>query len=743
MASTWTLSPVGRPADAATVAMPCQWQSVGAFAHEDGPFVYAATFAAPPWRRVQLVAEGTFHTAQWRLNGELLGVHAGAWEEARYDLSDRLRAGPNRLEAIVACPPERGRRRHLPIGVFGGWDCLPPDFRPGGMWRPVYLEAAGDVRIEALWLTCERLEPGRAEVVVRARVDARRAVECALSLRLAPPPGRGGASERARLPVRLPPGRSVLALPLTVARPLPWQPWSRSGRAEADLYDLSLCLAPADGRSPAARRSARVGLRTVARDRDGRLIVNGRALFVKGWNYGPSTAHLAEASPAAIADDVRAARGRGLDALRVHGHVDHPALYRAADRLGMLLFQDGPLQWAYAPAAFPEAATALRAILDRLSANPSVVELRAHNEPLDVGTTGERAGREPFARRLSALWGTFVWSENRDVWDRALVAALPRDGGEGLGNGAMLVAPHSGVVARRPGQDTHLYAGWYPQFGPIRNLDVLLRLLPGAGRWLTEFGAQSLPARPTARTFLPARPLPIDWRHAARSRMAQPLLLERSVGLEGLDLDTAIARTQAYQTALHGAYIDRLRARRLEPVAGFFGFLWADAADGVTWSLLDRARRPKGAYLALAAQLQPLAAVALLPLALGRRTRPGVARVPVWLVNDTGWEAKVRLVARLGQDERLRRDLVVGPESAIAVGALDVERGRLVEAGELVLAWQVQATRGAGIPPAAGERRYALPSPLWRRWPPADAPAARAPGAIAVGGAARGAANEP
>ena len=741
VARAWSLAPLGRPGAAQTVAMPCQWQSVAAFAADEGPFVYTAGFTPPPWRRVHLVAEGTFYHAQWRLNGDLLGVHSGAWDEARFDLTDRLRPGENHLEAVVSCPPERGRRR-LPIGVFGGWDCLPPDFRPGGMWRPVYLEAAGDVRIEALWLSCERLARDRADVVVHARVEARLAVRCDVALRLAPPPGRGGRAERARLGVALAPGRSLLALPLTLERPLPWEPWLRSGRDEADLYDLALRIVPTDGPSPAARRSARVGLRTLARDRAGRIVVNGRPLFVKGWNYGPSAAHLAEASPARIAADVRAARERGLDALRVHAHLDHPALYRAADRLGVLLFQDGPLQWVYVPEAFPEAAVQLRAVADRLSAHPSVVELRAHNEPVDAGTSGESAGREPAFRAVAAVWQTFAWSEDRDVWDRALAAAMSWDRGHGLVNGTMLFAPHSGVIARGAGQDTHLYAGWYPEFGSMAALDAYLALFPWATRWLSEFGAQSLPAPETARAFVPARPLARDWLELARRHMAQPFLLERAVGIEGLDRDTLVARTQAYQEAVHAAYIDRVRVRRGRGAAGFFGFLWADAADGVTWSLLDRERRPKAAYTALRAQLQPLAAALLLPVSAPRAARGRAVRVPLWLVNDTLWRADVHVSARLGGEERLSRNIAVEAESAVRVGDVLLERRELLAPGMLHLAWQARPLSGRGTAPADGERSYALPSPLWRHWP-APSPVGGELAVAGVAGAAPGAPNEP
>ncbi len=714
VAVRWQLWPEARPDDVASVALPCQWQTVPRFAREEGPFVYAASFAPPPWRRVHLVAEGVFQRAEWRLNDVLLGVHRGGWDEARYDLTHLL-AGENRLEARVACPPERaGGRRHV-LGVFGGWDCLPESYRPGGVWRPVYLEAAGDARIASLWLVTERLDATRAEVVVHARFECRRPTALNLSVRLRPPRSRGAGGALLRLPLDLEAGTSHIALPLTLEQPLPWQPWSRSGQVVADLYDLSLVATPRQGDGAAARRSARVGLRTLAQDAAGRLFVNGTPLFVKGWNYGPSTAHLAQARAPLLAADVQAARERGLDALRVHAHVDHPALYDRADRAGLLLFQDGPLQWAHAPEAFPDAAVALRALVERLSAHPSVVALTAHNEPLDIGSAGAEAGHESLRRRLSAVAGTFLWSDNRDVWDRTLTAAVADRGRpRRAGQGAMLFFPHSDVLARHPGEDTHFYAGWYPQFGPLRTLDILLRRLPGVARWLSEFGAQSLPVLTTAATFVPERPTATDWSVLARERMAQPALLERNVGIAGLDRNTLVERTQAYQAALHGAYIDRLRAHRLAPVAGFFGFFWADAADGITWSLQDSARRPKRAYLALRDQLQPLAAVALLPLGAPRGGDRRPYAVPLVVLNDSLWRARVEVQVEIAGTVRQIATVEAMPESVTALDHLILSAGELRQEADLTLHWRVETLSGEGPAPGDGSRVYSLPSPLWR-----------------------------
>jgi len=702
--------------------VPHQWDLQAAFRGEPGPFVYVTRFDRPSWRRVEVACGGAFFISDWSVNGRYVGRVSGASGEIRFDITDLLRDRDNELRVEVACPPQPLDRKELATGVFSHWDCLPPAMNPGGIWRPVRLEAGGELRVDALWLETRRLAPDEAEVTVHARVDARLGGTADVRVRLAPPPGAGATPVNARLALTLPPGRSALALPLRVPAPMPWEPWSRTGAAEAARYDLAVRVAT-DGAT--ARRAVRVGLRTVRVDRHRRLVVNGRPIRVRGWNYGPSRAYLAHSTAALCADDMSAARERGLDALRVHAHLDHPGLYAAADRLGMLLFQDGPLQWRYAPAAFPDAAVEIGRIVRRLAAHPSVVWLTAHNEP--VGVVGPADRR--LLPRLRALAQTFVWSGNRDVWDRALVAAAtpaPTDPHVGptqaLAAGTMHVQSHSGVLARRPGEDSHLYMGWYPEFGRLGNLDTALRLIPFVARWVTEFGAQSMPVRETAARFVPERPTDLDWERLASSHMAQPGLLERNVGVRGLDLGAVIQRTQAYQAALHAAFIDRLRSRPDPAVAGFFGFLWADAAEGVTWSILDHERRPKAAFAALRDQLASVCAVALVPL-----TRPrGAARVavPLVAVNDSGWTCRVRVRAA-APDATLEREAIVPPGARAALGALLVAAADLARPGQLAVEAAIEAVAGSG--PRPGERvvrRYALPSPLWSH-APGDERAAR------------------
>ena len=109
--------------------------------------------------------------------------------------------------------------------------------------------------------------------------------------------------------------------------------------------------------------------------------VNGEKLFVKGVSLGPQSRFLGTMDTSVTADDLRAVRDAGLDPVRVHGHVARPELYEAADRQGVLLWQDLPLVGGYATSTRKLARRIARDVVDLLGHHPSVAVWCAHDEP--------------------------------------------------------------------------------------------------------------------------------------------------------------------------------------------------------------------------------------------------------------------------------------------------------------------------------------------------------------------------
>ncbi|RTH18229.1 glycoside hydrolase family 2 TIM barrel-domain containing protein, partial [Thermus scotoductus] len=193
-------------------------------------------------------------------------------------------------------------------------------------------------------------------------------------------------------------------------------------------------------------------------------LLNGRRLFLRGTNIIP-TQWLAGYSEALAQKDVALLKEANLNAVRVHAHVTHPAFYRACDQEGVLVWQDFPLQWGYAPdeAFAREALRQARAMVEILGAHPSIYLWCAQNEP----------------------------THNRRTLGPLLKAAL------------------KAADPTRPAKEAsdfreHPYPGWY--WGHYRDFLAL----PGAPL-PSEFGAQALPRAELLRRVLGEAAWPPRW----------------------------------------------------------------------------------------------------------------------------------------------------------------------------------------------------------------------------------------
>ncbi len=249
---------------------------------------------------------------------------------------------------------------------------------------------------------------------------------------------------------------------------------SEPGRRDSDQLTIRGTRATAGG--------VTTGLRQV-RLRNFIATVNGERLFLKGINCGPTRRALAEATCDELAGDVTLARQAGLDLVRVHAHVTRPEFYEAADRQGMLIWQDLPLQWRYGQVR-RQAMTQARQAVATLGHHPSVAVWCGHNEPFAADpppapTPSPRAA----ARRVA---GQVLPSWNKTGLDRSIRRALER------ADGSRTVVAHSGVLPHPAwGTDSHLYFGWY--HGEERDLPAWLARAPVVGRFVSEFGAQAVP----------------------------------------------------------------------------------------------------------------------------------------------------------------------------------------------------------------------------------------------------------
>ena len=632
------------------VTVPGHWRSTAAFAGSDGPVLYRRTFssAAPgEGRRAWLTLDGVFYDGDVWLDGSYVGATEGYFFPHTFEITDAQRERTDHVLAVeVGCarPADRRAKRNL-TGVFQHWDCLDPDWNPGGIWRPVGLSDTGPVRIAALRVLCAEATAERATLDVRAVLDAAGPLDVVLRVTVdGPTPGDTEVHQR------LAAGTNRISLHVPIEAPALWWPHAlgdqplHAVRVEALIDDV-----------PSDTRSVTTGLRQV-RMKNFILSVNGERLFVKGSNQGPARMALAEATAADLERDVVLAKEAGLDLLRVHAHVSRPELYDAADRHGLLLWQDLPLQWGYARSVRKQAVRQARAAVDLLGHHPSIAVWCGHNEPLalDVGPGTKPAG---VAARFAVLQALPTW--NKTVLDTSISRALER------ADPSRPVVAHSGVLPGplTSGTDTHLYCGWY--HGDERDFPRILAAVPRLARFVTEFGAQAVP---TANGWMePGRWPDLDWADLGAHHALQLDTLDRYVPRPDT-FDAWVEATQAYQARVVRFHVETLRRLKYRPTGGFCQFSFADAYPAVSWAVLDHVRRPKLAYEALAAACAPVIVVADRP---AERYGPGEEiRLDVHVVSDLRRPLPgARVVADFGR-ERFGWEGDIPADGCVRVGTI-------------------------------------------------------------------------
>jgi len=575
---------------------------------------------------------GVDYYARVWLNGTYLGRHEGYFQPFEFDVSQVLQA-ENELLVEVNSPKEEPQAwlegKRLIKGIFSMSDCRPGAWNPdlgqdgntGGIWNRVEIVVTDHTHIDRIQISPLILSDGTAHLNIDVSMYSASVQDVDVLVRVKHLSELSPVCETKKK-VGLVPGPNHHLFIEVVREPKLWWSWDRG---EQNLYTVEVTL-ERDGQL-FDKFEDRCGIREIYIDEKGEWYLNGERMFPRGTNFIPAQ-WLSEYSEEKIAHEIGLLKEANVNAIRVHAHVNREELYYACDEVGLLVWQDFPLQWVYddSDPEFDDAvASQIREMARYLYNHPSIVVWACHNEP----------------------------HRNLDTLDPILLNIVKE------------------TDATRPAfqastAESHTYPGWY--WGYYQEF----REAP-ARPLVTEFGAQALPCLELLQDiFTPEELFPPQWDKWAYHCFSYHEMFRIAQVEMGNDIHTFIQNSQDYQARLLQFAIESYRRQKYHLVWGLFQFMFIDGWPSITWSVVDYYRKSKKGFLALKQAYQPIL------ISIENREEKvsigSLANFGISIVNDLNQEfprAHWSLRIKDPQDrilDELRGDVNVPPDSVTVLG---------------------------------------------------------------------------
>jgi beta-mannosidase len=334
-----------------TMAVPSQWYVKGLDYNGVVWFRREIQVPASFGPVVELNFEAVDYEARVWVNGVYVGRHIGAYSSFTINVSSALRKGASNLVVVrVDCPLDPGYEHYKTL-IKGNTvdDIVMPygqEGSTGGIYGSVSLRARGAVGINNLWATT-RLSEDLKHANVQVKLDlenSSRSGKAEVRATLMEPqhPKAAARSFTAGKEVTLDASNIALELPISVDSPLLWYPWE-----QGVPYLHTLKVEVVQDEKVLDRRFVRLGLREVEfNEKEHYLLINHHRVFLKGVldddNHWRSLM-----DRRGYAQRIRMQKDANINIIRMVTHQSMPDMYDLCDELGMMIWQEMPLQWGY------------------------------------------------------------------------------------------------------------------------------------------------------------------------------------------------------------------------------------------------------------------------------------------------------------------------------------------------------------------------------------------------------------
>lgn len=541
---------------------------------------------------------GVDYFADVWLNGQKLGLHEGYFQTFAFDVTPHLKAGQNTLLVRVNSPLEQPQdyslHKRLIKGIFAHHDT-----RPGGAWS----ERGQEQNTGGIWGDVSLKQTRRVQLVPQ-------------QVQVLPVKGLEQWQVKVGLDVlgRLPEGTKLqwelgewrgellpaptLSIPIT--NPKLWNP---QGYGDPNRYTLTIRAVQNGKVLDSFQRT--IAFRKVEKSAHGIWRINHQRILLKGTNY-IANQWLSTMHPEDFRRDIQLMQAAHINTVRVHAHITDPDFYDLCDAMGLLVWQDFPLQWGYqdTPEFHQQAVAQVGDMIRQFGHHPSIIQWTLHNEP-------------PWdADWMQWKYPDYNPQQNKVLDDKLYKAAVALD----------RTRPITAISSTRE----HPWLGWYSGHW----LDYAK---PTKQSTIAEFGAQALPDRFTLANILGEEPdLPrsqADWERWGYHNFQRKETLDIAKVPPGKTLEQFIANTQQYQAQLTQLAAESYRRQAYQPVGALFQFMLVEDWPSMNWGIVDFWRKPKPGYYALQRAYQPL-----LPSLAWEKVQYASGepvKIGLWVLNDS------------------------------------------------------------------------------------------------------------
>jgi hypothetical protein len=349
-----------------TVGVPHAWQEDDDYLDYTGVAWYRRQVEVPETEADERVAVSfgavDYEATVW-VNGDEVGSHRGGYLPFEFDVTDESHAGENTVVVRVEDPEDIDE---IPHGKQGE----PWYTRVSGIWGDVELRTRPKTRT-----TNARVTPNLDSDTAEVKLTFKTAKELRdLTATVAAASDGETVAEAA---VELDAGDSV-RVELDMENPNYWTPES------PHLYDLTVRLS-ADGET-VDRYEDYFGMRSFEVTED-RFLLNGEPLRLRGaldQGYYPETLYR-PFEEGLFEREIRIAKELGFNMLRKHIKPAHPDFIDAANRLGILVWEEPANPSVYTERSKCEVREQLKGLIERDYNSPSVVVWSLYNEEWGIG----------------------------------------------------------------------------------------------------------------------------------------------------------------------------------------------------------------------------------------------------------------------------------------------------------------------------------------------------------------------